>query len=56
MLENLAYMGWWFRELLALCLWWVFVGRDEMARKLDNRHKPLLGLTRREESDERNTQ
>lgn len=42
MLEDLAYVGWWFRELLALCLWWVFVGQEEVLRKLDKRNKSLV--------------
>lgn len=51
MLETLAYAGWWFRELLAITLWWVFVGRDEMARKLDNRNKNWLGYGNTEKED-----
>lgn len=38
MLETLAYAGWWFREILAIALWWVFVGQGEVLRKLDNRN------------------
>lgn len=40
MLENLAYAGWWFRELAAFCLWWVFTGRQMFSRKLDKGDNP----------------
>lgn len=49
MLEDLAYVGWWFRELLTIGLWWVFVGRSELARKLDKPNNRLVECRSRED-------
>lgn len=53
MLEHLAYAGWWFRELLAIALWWVFVGQEEVARKLYKRNEEQLEWCKRGEHHDR---
>lgn len=52
MLEGLAYVGWWFRELVHLIVWWICVGYPHLVRELDNRRNRSVGWRRREEQDD----